>query len=131
MTAAPSLGGCVPMGNALVNMAPSGIHRRIVGMCHTCERRTPQIMRCDGAWYGVTIWCVACLDGWMDGYRLERPFRRYWKRDRASFLRDMWDTALMPDEYSRWTGFDVHRATECEFAADCAGCAAFGFGGAR
>ena len=109
----PSLGGCVSYGNASVLMAPRGIVRRRVFKCWTCERRTPFVQRWDGAWYGVTDYCTVCLDGWQDEYRLERPFRRGWKKERGAYIKELWDGAMLPDRYDAWTRYDVHRAV-CE-----------------
>lgn len=129
MSAEPRLAECVPMGLAIVCMAPQGIYRRTVHKCWTCERRTPFVTRWDGAWYGVTDWCVVCLDGWQDGYRLTRPFERFWKRDRAAHIREMWDAAMLPDRWRAWTRWDTHRAIcdwdeEQDGAATCPECEA-------
>jgi hypothetical protein len=109
------------MGAAIVCRPPQGIYRRMVHKCFTCERRTPFVTRWDGAWYGVTHYCTVCLDGWADGYRLERPFRRGWKKERAAYIREMWDAAMLPDRWRAWTHWDAHRAicdedpcVECE-----------------
>jgi hypothetical protein len=65
---------------------------------------------------------VACLDGWQDGYRMERPFQRGWKVKRAALIKELWDSALMPAEYRRWVNLDVHRATCHDETGDCADC---------
>lgn len=111
------------MGNAVACYGPRDIHRRYVCKCWTCERRTPHVLIWDGAWYGTTRYCVACLDGVVDGYRMARPFKRYWKRDRAAHIKELWDSALLPAEYQRWTRLDIHRATCDDESGDCAECA--------
>ena len=119
---APALGSCTPMGLAIVCHGPRNIHRRRVFKCWTCERRTPHIIKWDGAWYGTTQYCVVCLDGWQDGYRMERPFRRGWKVERAARIKSLWDSALLPVEYHRWVYLDVHRATCHDETGNCAEC---------
>jgi len=119
-----SLSECVVGTNVIACYGPRGVHRRKVYNCPTCERRTPHILKWDGAWYGTTSYCIACLDGWQDGCRMERPFRPRWKVDRAAKIKALWDTALMPAEWTRWTRLDVHRATchdEFDACAECQG----------
>jgi hypothetical protein len=123
MSEQPQLAGCESVGLALVHYSARGIYRRRVLECCTCERRTPFVIRWDGAWYGTTQYCTVCLDGWMDGERLTRPFRRGWKKERAAKIREMWDAAMLPDRWRAWTRWDMHRAT-CDVweSGTCAEC---------
>ena len=119
---APQLGGCQSVGVALVNYTPRGIVRRVTFDCPTCERRTAGVRVWDGAWYGSHSYCIACLDGWWsEGYRMERPFQRFWRRDRAREIKRLWDEALLPARYRAWTRWDMHRAT-CDVEGSCVEC---------
>ena len=106
----PRLAECIPMGNVIACVGPRGIYRRRVYACPTCERRTPFVIRWDGAGYGTTEYCTVCLDGWVDGDRLERPFRRGWKKERAAHIRAMWDEAMLTAVWLEWTDRDIQRA---------------------
>ena len=117
----PSLLQCTNYGNVSINHGPTGIHRRRVYKCWTCERRTPHVIKWDGAYYGTTQYCIVCLDGWQDGERMERPFRRGWKKDRAAYIRRLWDTAMLPARYKAWTEYDLHTIF-CDVQGDCAEC---------
>ena len=122
MSEAPELAGCDHYGGALsVHHSARGIVRRQVLKCWTCERRTPFVVRWDGAYYGTTEWCVVCLDGWVDGYRMERPFRPRWKVERAAEIKAKWDDAMLPARYRAWTRYDIHTAT-CWEEGPCAEC---------
>lgn len=99
---------CTRVGDATICTPPQGIHRRDVINCPTCHRRTPGVRVFGGVWYGSTFHCAGCLDIWGDGERYDRPFYRYWKRDRAAQLRELWDSALMPAEYERVVHDLVH-----------------------
>lgn len=124
MSAEPQLAGCESLagGLAIVHHGARGIVRRRVMDCPTCKRRTPFVVKWDGAYYGVTIYCTVCLDGWQDGWRMERPFKPRWKPERAAYIRELWDGAMMPDRYRAWTGWDVHRATCDEWESGCIEC---------
>ena len=37
-----------------------------------------------GGWYGITHTCLTCGEAWCDGFRLERPFRPGWRKDRIA-----------------------------------------------
>lgn len=119
------LQGCHFGPNVALCTGPQGVHRRMVRNCPTCRRRTPFIEKFDGAWYGHTSYCTNCLDGWMDGERMTRPFYRYWKRDRAEYIRKLWDSAMMPRLYDAMVTFKIHEAI-CDHAFDeplaCADC---------
>lgn len=117
----PDLSRCVSGTNVIACYGPFGVVRRKVLHCATCQRRTPHVIRWDGAYYGTTDYCVVCLDGWQDDERMMRPFKRGWKVERAAHIRSLWDSAMLPATYARWTVFDRHRAT-C-FIEDCATCA--------
>ena len=104
------LHGCHSTQNATICTGPRGVRRRIVLNCPTCKRRTPFVETFDGAWYGGTLYCTNCLDGWVDGERMERPFYRYWKRDRAERIRKLWDSAMMPRLYEAMVAFKLHEA---------------------
>lgn len=84
--AAPSLAGCTSYGLVSVHHGAQGIHKKRVVHCPTCQRRTPSIVRWDGAYYGTTTYCIACLDGWQDGERMVRPFKPRWKVERAAYI---------------------------------------------
>lgn len=114
---APALPHCEVGQNIVACYGARDIHRRQVMRCPTCERRTPFVVSWGGAWYGTTDYCTVCLDYWQDEWRGPRPFQR---RDRAALIRRMWDTAMLPDEYKKWTRFDVHRATcDVENCTEC------------
>jgi len=74
-----------------------------------------------GPYYGPILTCLGCGDSWSCGERLERPFRRAWRRDAIVDARRDWDVAgrHARAEYRAWldaelaavfTGFD--RAVE-------------------
>lgn len=117
----PQLAGCDAVGIALVHHSARGIARRMVRKCWTCERNTPFVVKWDGAWYGTTDYCIACLDGWQDGERMERPFRPGWKKERAAYIRQLWDESMSPERYNAWVEWDVHRAL-CERWDGCTVC---------
>lgn len=117
----PQLAGCESYGLVSVHHSARGIVRRIVLKCWTCEKRTPHVLQWDGAYYGETRYCVVCLDAWQDGWRMERPFARYWKRDRAAHIKKLWDGAMLPARYEAWTSWDVHQTT-CKHWPDCGVC---------
>lgn len=121
MTTTPQLAGCEQVGLALIHHSARGIARRFVRTCWTCGKRTPHIMKWDGAWYGSTDYCVVCLDGWQDGERMERPFRPRWKQERAAYIKTLWDEAMLPERFAAWTSWDVHQAI-CKEWPDCAIC---------
>ena len=121
MSDEPQFAGCESYGLVSIHHTARGIVRRDVMACPACERRTPALVQWDGAYYGETTWCLACLRCWMDGEWMPNPFQRNWKRDRIAKLRKMWDAAMMPDEYRRWVRLDVHRVT-CDVEGDCAEC---------
>ena len=95
------LSGCHSEPGLTICTGTRGVHRRMVRNCPTCERRTPFVETFRGVWYGHIFYCANCLDGWIDGERMERPFYRYWKRDRAKHIRKLWDSAMMPRLYVR------------------------------
>lgn len=121
-TPEPRLSECFVGQNIIACRGPRGIVRKVVDYCPTCDRRTPMVRVYDGAWYGFHDYCIACLDGWWsEGERMERPYARHWKRDRAKEIRAEWDAALMPAEYKAWVDFDWHRSgcddEPCEICA--------------
>ena len=104
------LNGCHSEQGLTICTGTRGVHRRIVHNCPTCKRRTPFVETFRGVWYGHIFYCVNCLDGWIDGERMERPFYRYWKRDRAKRIRGLWDSAMMPRLYEAMVEFKIHEA---------------------
>lgn len=113
-----SLGGCVSYGNVTLHTGPRGVHCKVVAECPTCQRRTPMVLVHDGVWYGSHRYCISCLDGWWsEGYRMERPFQRYWKRDRAAKIKALWDSALTRSEYQEWVKREISRYLDDEEAA--------------
>lgn len=118
------LARCVMGTNIIACYGARGIVRRKVLHCPTCQRRTPFVVRWDGAYYGTTEYCTVCLDGWQEDERLTRPFKRGWKVERAEHIRELWDSAMLPAEYRRWTDFDVHCATCHDDSGECPECLA-------
>jgi hypothetical protein len=47
-------------------------------------------------WHGWTITCLRCGDSWGDGYRLERPFMRGWRKKAVARVKKWW-RAERPD----------------------------------
>jgi len=93
--------------NVIVCGPPRGMCRQVHRNCWTCETDTDQIERWDGAWYGVTFYCLTCLDIWQDGCRMRRPFKRYWRRERQADFQAMWDNACPADIYEDYTRADA------------------------
>lgn len=55
--------------------------------CPTCEKDTEYLGE-HIPWHGWTITCLTCGDQWQDDYRLARPFRRGWRKDRVRRARE-------------------------------------------
>jgi hypothetical protein len=70
-----------------------GIAIRMIRHCPTCKQRRRFTGR-DEAWYGVTVTCCTCGDTWSSGERLERPFRRGWRKEASAKARKAWATAV-------------------------------------
>jgi hypothetical protein len=66
--------------------------RRVVH-CWNCKRRRRVAGLDLGAWYGVRWTCCGCGDGWADGERLERPFKRGWRVEAIAAARKTWAEA--------------------------------------
>lgn len=108
--------------NVVVCRGPVGIHRRKVLWCPACKRRTPFVVVWGGVWYGTTDYCIVCLDGWREDWRMLRPFARGWRAERAQKIRTLWDSALLPDEYRRWVALDAHRSFCRDEKGECPEC---------
>lgn len=48
--------------------------------CPTCERQT-YLVDFFVEWYGSEVVCLKCGERWMDGERMERPFKPGWRQD--------------------------------------------------
>lgn len=102
---------CTALEGAIVCGPPRGIYRRLTDFtCWTCKVKTRMVQRWEGAYYGSTLRCLECGDQWMDGERAERPFYRYWKRDRIQTATDMWDHALSDEAWDAYAHADVQWA---------------------
>lgn len=77
--------------------------RRVLG-CPTEGRRRRMAGRDHGPYYGPTLTCLGCGDSWSCGERLERPFRRAWRKDEISKAKQAWDEAgrYTAGEYADW-----------------------------
>jgi hypothetical protein len=53
---------------------------------------------------------LACGDIWSDGCRYQRPFKRYWKRERLARAKALWDSCISEEEWSAYTLADVRLA---------------------
>lgn len=95
---------------------PSFPIRRVLD-CPTESRRRRMAGHDHGPYYGPILTCLGCGDSWSCGERLERPFRRAWRRDAIASARRDWETAggYTRDQYQAWlaaelaavfTGFD-------------------------
>lgn len=102
---------CTVYEGAIVCGPPRGIYHRLTDFtCWTCEVETRMVQTWDGAYYGTTLYCLECGDVWADGYRYERPFARYWKRDRIQAATKMWDNALSDEAWQAYSHADVQWA---------------------
>lgn len=72
---------------------PDSIAVRRIMHCPTCDccRRFSAV---DQLWYGPSWTCLACGDGWSEGERLERPFRRDWRKESRRRARETWARAV-------------------------------------
>jgi hypothetical protein len=90
---------------------PRGVYRRIESApCPECKTDHSWVQRWDGAWYGTTFY-GSCGDTWQDGYRMRRPFARYWRREAIKHFTILWDSAVPDDLY------DAYVRADCDFAA--------------
>ena len=90
------------------------IRHRVIRECWTCKRRTRQIARWGGVYYGYTHSCVACGDefDYLEGYRYPRPFQRGWrKRQRTRFARE-WAECLTAEQGRAAVKEDIRYAME-------------------
>lgn len=101
---------CTVVGSAIMCGPPRGVYKRIRRHCWTCDTETDQVQTWDGAWYGTTQYCTVCGDIWQDGERAERPFYRYWKRDRLAAAQRMLDHAIPEKLWERYADADVRMA---------------------
>ncbi|MDH6610254.1 hypothetical protein M2164_005889 [Streptomyces sp. SAI-208] len=91
------------MTTPIICRPPSFPIRRILD-CPTEGRRRRMAGRDHGPYYGPTLTCLGCGDSWSCGERLERPFRRAWRRDEIFKAKQAWDEAgrFTADEYADW-----------------------------
>jgi hypothetical protein len=84
--------------------APASFPIRRVLVCPTEGRRRRMAGRDHGPYYGPILTCLGCGDSWSCGERLERPFRRAWRRDAIADARRDWDVAgsRTRAEYRAW-----------------------------
>lgn len=98
---------CQTYAEAVVCSSPRGIYKRLMRECWTCEKETRFVALWHGGYYGVSIHCLECGDQWMDGERAERPFYRYWKRDRIREHQAMWDNTLSDEAWEAYMRADI------------------------
>lgn len=91
------------MTTPIICRPPSFPIRRIL-TCPTEGRRRRMAGRDHGPYYGPTLTCLGCGDSWSCGERLERPFRRAWRRDEIAKAKQAWDEAgqFTAGEYADW-----------------------------
>ena len=77
--------------------------------CPTCDRKRRFTERFAGIWYAPTFTCLQCGDGWSDGYRLERPFKRGWRDESRAAARRELAVAVSADEYRAGVMRDMER----------------------
>jgi hypothetical protein len=65
----------------VVNICAPGAEKAelIRGHCPTCGR-SRRLTALRYPWYGWRVTCLRCGDAWEDGERMERPFRRAWRK---------------------------------------------------
>jgi hypothetical protein len=73
---------------------PAAMEVRLIRHCPTCKQRRRFAGIDTPPWYGVTITCCACGDTWSEGERLERPFKRGWRKEAAANAKATWATAV-------------------------------------
>jgi hypothetical protein len=61
--------------------------------CSTCETERGFLLE-HYEWYGWMLTCLSCGDQWEDGERLERPFRRAWRKAAVAEALARLETAL-------------------------------------
>lgn len=71
---------------------PATVTFRSVRHCPTCDCRR-RMVDVWAVWYGSTTTCCACGDSWADGYRLQRPFARGWRKAASARARQRWADA--------------------------------------
>ena len=75
--------------------------------CETEKKYRPFYVY-EQAWYGSTLHCTGCGDSWQDGYRMARPFYRYWRKDAIAKARQQYaatprrTTSQRKREWSAW-----------------------------
>lgn len=91
------------MSTPIVCRPPSFPIRRILD-CPTENRRRRMAGRDHGPYYGPMLTCLGCGDSWSCGERLERPFRRAWRKDEIAKAKQAWDEAgrYTAGEYAGW-----------------------------
>lgn len=65
--------------------------RRIVACPTEGRRRRMVVVVPDSPYYAGTLTCCGCGDSWSEGFRMERPFRRGWRKDAKARARHHWD----------------------------------------
>lgn len=68
-----------------------GVYARRILDCPVCKRRRRMVQFIDfSPYYGGTLTCLGCGDGWQDGEMLERPFRPRWRLESRDHARKAW-----------------------------------------
>ena len=91
------------MTTPIICRPPSFPIRRVLA-CPTEGRRRRMAGRDHGPYYGPTVTCLGCGDSWSCGERLERPFRRGWRKDAIAEAKRAWVEAgrYARAEYRAW-----------------------------
>lgn len=93
--------------NVIICGPPRGVYKRREAQdCPECDDQHGFVVRWDGAWYGQTLY-GACGDTWQDGFRMERPFQRGWRKKAQQEFQQMWDHAVPDELYGRYVDADV------------------------
>jgi hypothetical protein len=61
--------------------------------CPTCDTERGFLLE-HYEWYGWNLTCLFCGEQWGDGERLERPFRRAWRKQSVAEALARLETAL-------------------------------------
>jgi len=89
---------------AVVICRPPSFPIRRILTCPTEGRRRRMAGRDHGPFYGPMLTCLGCGDSWSCGERLERPFRRGWRKDAVTEAQQAWVEAgrYTRAEYRAW-----------------------------
>lgn len=90
---------CAQGGDLVICSPPQGVVRRKVMDCPVCERRTRHVIVWQGAYYAEILTCCRCGDSWSEGWRMERPFARGWRKAAVACAREDWASAMTPGQY--------------------------------